>query len=145
MGQTGAKWRNNQLAYYDKSTHETVRPMAPFYWMDDFVVDAQLEAAGVPGWTVQDTSAVGNTTPVQVADQSCGVHSLLLDATVEAQESGLHMNDQHILNLDNGPIIEFRIRPAVVPTLLSELYFGVANDYVIGTLAAADQGPHKQR
>lgn len=141
MGQTGAKWRNNQLAYYDKSTHETVRPMAPFYWMDDFVTDASIKAAGVPGWTALDTSAAGLTTPIQVADLSCGVYSLLFDAQAEEQESGIYMADQLILNLDKGPIFECRLDIAVLPTLLTEIYFGLVNNYVKGTLAAADQGP----
>lgn len=141
MGTTRAKWRNNQMAFYDSSTFETVRPFAPFYWMDDFVTDAILKAAGVPGWTAIDTSAIGLTTPIQVADQSCGVYSLLFDAQDEEQESGLYMNDELVLNLDKGPVIEFRLDIAVLPTLLTETYFGVVNNYVKGTLAAADQGP----
>lgn len=141
MGQTKSKWRNNQLAFYDSVTHETVRAFSPFYWADDFVTDAILKAAGVPGWTVKDTSAAGDTTPAQVADQSCGVHRLKLDAQAEEQESGLYFNDELELDLDKGPIIEFRISAAVLPTLLAELYFGLANNYVKGTLAAADQGP----
>lgn len=142
MGATKAKWRANQLAFYDGSTQETVLPVAPFYWIDDFVTDAQIKAAGVPGWTVVDTSVGGDTTPVQVADISCGAFSLKLAAgSDEEEESGLHMNNQRELDLDKGPIIEFRVKASTLPTLLSEIYFGVAGDYVKGELAAADNGP----
>ena len=141
MGSTKAKWRANQLAFYDGSTYETTLPLAPFYWIDDFVTDAQIKAAGVPGWTVVDTSLAGDTTPIQVADISCGAFQVMLDTDDEEEESGLHMNDQREINLDNGPIIEFRIKASTLATALAELYFGVAGDYVKGTVVAADQGP----
>jgi hypothetical protein len=142
MGATRAKWRGNQLAFYDSATHETVLPLSPFYWIDDFVTDAKIKAAGIPGWTVVDTSAAGNSTPVQVADISCGAFSCLLDGGQdEEEESGLHWNNQREFNLDKAPIIEFRVKASVLPTAISELYFGVAGDYVKGTLVAADQGP----
>lgn len=51
------------------------------------------------------------------------------------------MGDSLILNLDKGPIIEFRAALHTLPTLLAEIYFGVANAYTKGRLAAADEGP----
>jgi hypothetical protein len=137
MGFTKSKWRNNQLAFYDGTTFETVRPVAPFYWKDDFFVDAQIKAAGLPGWTLKDSGAA---TEVQVADLSCGVFSLNLAANVEKEYAGITFNDQLVLDLDKGPIVEFRVAVHTTPTDQAELYFGVINDWVEGPYAEAVAG-----
>lgn len=139
MGATKSKWRNNQLAFYDGSTYETVVPFAPIYFEDDFInLAIATTAVGKVGWTVQDLNAA---TEAIVANQSSGVVALALAANDQAEEAGLYWGDALNFDLDKGPIIEFKITASVLPTVLAECYFGFAGAYVIGTLAAADQGP----
>jgi hypothetical protein len=59
MGQTQTKWRGNQLAFEDGTTHETVKPVAPRVLIEDFegdTLDGNL-------WTSVHTTANTNSTP----------------------------------------------------------------------------------
>lgn len=134
---------NQYSRIYNPSTHETKDILgAALKFEDDFLNTAIMTAAaGVVGWTAKDTSAAGDTTPGIVANQSGGIAELKHDNQDEEQESGLYFGDALNFNLDKGLIIEFRLAAKVLPTLLTEMYFGLANAYVKGTLAAADQGP----
>jgi hypothetical protein len=52
MGATKSKWRANQLAFFDGTTHETVKPVSPIDSMDDFfgtAVNGDL-------WAQEDTN-----------------------------------------------------------------------------------------
>jgi hypothetical protein len=139
MGNTKSKWRNQQLAFYDGSTHETVLPVSPVYFYDDFANTViNIAAAGNPGWTLIDAGAA---TEAIVANQSCGAVALTHDSTVQLQEAGLTWGDSKNFWLDNGPIFEARVRLAVLPTLLTEAFWGLAGDYAVGGLVAADEAP----
>jgi len=136
---TKCKWEHGIQTFYDGSTFETLHAMAPFWWVDDFEGTAiQTTAAGVKGWTVKDT---GEATEAILADQHGGVVALSLESTNEKQEAGLTWGDNLNLNLDKGPIVEFRAAVHTTPTGQAELYFGVANNYVEGPIAEADAGP----
>lgn len=139
MGSTKAKWRNNILTYYDGTTYETTKPLAPFVFYDDFEGGViQTTAAGVKGWTVIDTGAA---TEAIVANGACGVLSLNLTNANEKQEAGITMGNTKNFWLDNGPIFEARVAVHTAPAGQAELYFGLAGDYVEGPIAEADAGP----
>jgi hypothetical protein len=145
MGATRSKWRGNQLAFYDGTTYETVRPIAPTYFFDDFLnLYLQTAAAGVVGWTAKDTSGAGATFEVIVANQSGGVLKLELDeAKNEKEEAGIYWGDALNFNLSNGPIFEARVAIHTAPTDQAEIYLGLANAYVEGPIIEADAGPTK--
>jgi hypothetical protein len=130
---TGAKWINGILNFFDKSTVETVKPLAPILFEDDFLADQiQTSAAGVCGWTLVDTGAATETI---IANQHGGVLGLTLTSASEKQEAGVHFGDALNFDMDKGPIIEFRATLNAAPTLLTEIYFGMANAYAEGPLS----------
>jgi hypothetical protein len=126
------KWSNGILIFFEATTHETVLPVAPILFQDDFVsaVDAR--------WTAKDTGAA---TEALVADTANGVLGLALDATNEKQEAGYYFNNERNFALNLGPVFECRAALHVLPTGQSEIYFGLAGDYVEGPIAEADAGP----
>jgi hypothetical protein len=68
------------------------------------------------------------------------VFGLTLTNANEKQYAGITFNNQHILDLDKGPIIEFRASVEVLPTDQAEIYMGVIGDWVEGPYAEADAG-----
>jgi hypothetical protein len=139
---TKSKWVNGLLTFFDRSTFETVMPVAPVVFYDDFVADDfNVSAAGVRGWTKKDTSAVGTTVEAILANQHGGVVTLELDSQNEKQEAGIYMGDALNWDLDKGPIFEARVAVRLTGTAQTEMYFGLANAYVEGPIAEADAGP----
>lgn len=121
---TKARYENGLLRYYESTTHETVKVMAPLWYEEDFLGDGTLST----DWTLIDVSSAGDTTPALVADGFSGLLRLKLDSTSEAQESGFTWNDQRPLVLNQGVNIEYRLRINTLPTLVSEVVFGLAAD-----------------
>lgn len=117
MGATRAKWRNNQLAFYDGTTFETVLPVSPVLLYDDFL------------GTVVNTS---KWTEVEVGDSTKAIAASALTyhlhVTAETEEAGIYASDDKAYNLDNGPIFECRLAVHVAPTLAAEVFIGVTND-----------------
>jgi hypothetical protein len=124
MGSTRAKWRTNQLAFYDGSTFETVEPFSPNYLFDDFYGTALNGDI----WTV-----------VEVLDATYALAlsniTLALAATDEAEDAGIYMNTL-AYNIDKGPVFEARCDISVLPTGVAEMHIGfqgeahVADDQV---------------
>lgn len=132
---------NNQYSrIYDSGTNETLDILgAKVKFADDFKgLYIRTAAAGYAGWTVTDTGAC---TEAIIANQPAGIVGLTLAANDEEEEAGLTFGDALNFNLDKGLVFEAVLSANVLPTLLSECYFGLAGAYVKGTLAAADQGP----
>ncbi|HMH81783.1 MAG TPA: hypothetical protein VK531_02860 [Gemmatimonadales bacterium] len=125
-----ARYRNGMLEYFDpQQLHERVGQVAPVTFYDDFygkAIDTTLT------WTAIDVSAAGLTTPVLVADSATvggnGIVSLPLDATSEAQETGLTWGDQRTLALNRGPIFDCVLSLQTLPTLLAIGVWGLAGD-----------------
>lgn len=123
---TRSQYRSGiQTFYDDQQNHEVVHPMSPCRFQDDFFYKT-LPTTDL--WTAVDVSSVGNTTPVMVADGANGVARMPLDATSEAQESGLTWNDQRPLVLNQGLIFECALNLSTLPTLLSIAVWGLAGD-----------------
>lgn len=142
MGTTKAQWRGGILTFYDSTTYETVRAYAPLWYVEDFlgyqlndyVVAEQTGAV----WLAKDTGAATETL---LGDGASGILSLYLDVTNEKEEAGFYWGDERPLILNQNLNIEFRAALHVLPTLQSEIYFGLAGDYVEGPIAEANAGP----
>lgn len=130
-------YRNGIWTLYESTTQERVAPFAPILLYEEFFGTTLV--AGATLWLAKDIHA--DATEANIADQHGGVFGMGIGATDAEQEAGLTMNDQLNFNLDKGFVIEYVASLKVLPTLLTEIYFGVGNNYVKGTLAAADQGP----
>lgn len=118
MGQTGAKWRASQLAFYDKTTHETVEPMAPILFVDDFLGTA----INTDVWTDLDLNG-GTTTAPAVSVFLCE-----LAANNENQAAGCYGKDDKAFNIGKGLIFEARLAVTAAAASTGEIGFGVMND-----------------
>lgn len=142
MGETKAKWRGNQLAFYDGTTHETVRPIAPRVLIEDFEGDTLDTNKWLYADTVnQDTQAVNGGNAV-----------LTFTADATQQEAGV-LAAGNSLDWDptKGLIFETRLRLSVLPTQIVEAHWGflgeaqvddkqiiAAEDYLIDCVFTAD-------
>lgn len=121
-----AAWLTGLLMYKESSTDETVFPVAPVSFYEEFLGKA-IDTVTV--WTALDVSAAGLTTPVLVADAPNGVVSLPLDATNEVQLAGLYWGDQRTLTLNQKLVFEARVRLTVLPTGAVVAVIGLAGDH----------------
>lgn len=119
-----ARHRNGMLEHFDRNTHERVLVEAPVTYYEDFLGDTTVPEK----LTSIDVSTTGNTTPLIAADVANGVLRCPLDATSEAQESGLTWGDQRSLILNQGLIVEMRVALETLPTLLAIAVWGLAGD-----------------
>jgi hypothetical protein len=126
-------YRNGVLSFFDSATHERVLPVAPIVFKDDFI------GAVNANWTLVDLHA--DATEVKIANQHGGVFGLATGATAAEQEASMYYTNLLEWSATKGFIAEFVAQHFVVPTLLNETYFGMANAYVKGRLSAADEGP----
>jgi len=117
MGETKATWRNGQLTFYDGSTFETVKPMAPVVMMDDFLGTA----LNTDLWTL--ANAGGGSTAHATSNLTCDV--VVAGAT---DENGIYQKDDKAWNADKGFIFECRLAVTQAPTIGAEIMFGVQND-----------------
>jgi len=125
MGNTGAKWRAGQLAFYDKTTHETVEPMAPIYFVDDFLGTA------VNGDVWFDLDVAGGITTAP----ALSVFDCALAANNENQAAGVYGIDDKAYNIGKGLIFEARLAVTEAPVSTGEIGFGVMNDtYALGSM-----------
>lgn len=112
---TKCRWENGVQIFYNGTTNETVRAMAPYWFYDDFTGHAGLEVGDTSEtWDVIDVSAAGLTTPAilpgTAASGATGVVNLMMDVGQnEAQDSGIYWGDQTPLNPYNDLQIEFRL------------------------------------
>lgn len=120
MGDTKAKWRGNQLAFYDGATYETVRPMAPRALIEDFEGDtlntdkwlASIDVGGHSSNAVNAGAATGTFT-----------------ADNENQEVGTVAAGNSLdWDASKGLIIEFRLSLDVLPTLVTEAHWGLLGE-----------------
>lgn len=122
---TKSQFMKGVLTFFDSVTHERVNPMSPVVFYEDFLGKDTIPPER---WTYIDVSAAGNTTPLHAADVANGVLRLPLDATSEAQESGITWNDQRPLVLNQGLVIEMGVSLQTLPTLLGIGVWGLAGN-----------------
>lgn len=125
MGNTGAKWRAGQLAFYDKTTHETVEPVAPILFMDDFFGTALNGDV----WTGLDVAGGTLSIPAESVVQCA------LAANNENQAAGVYGKDDKAYNIGKGLIFEARLAVTAAAASTGEIGFGVMNDsYGVGSM-----------
>lgn len=117
MGQTKAKWKAGQLAFYDGSTFETVKPLAPIVMVDDFFGDT----TNTDIWTEIDTGAGS----VVHATSNLTLNVLGAGAT---DEQGISGKNDKAWNADKGFIFECRMTISQAPTVGAEIIMGIQND-----------------
>lgn len=124
MANTKSQIVNGNLQFFETRSGdvETILPLNGIFFEDEFFTQKK------PEFTAIDVSTSGDTTPVIVADESNGAIACLLDATNEAQESGLTFGNQRPFALNRGLNIEFRAALSVVPTGNGIVVFGLAGD-----------------
>src|SRR4030067_2609492 len=106
---TRSKWVNGILTFFEDTGYETVNPVAPVTFYDDFL-NTQLRtvASGIEGWTVLSVGTP--TTEAILANQHGGVYTIALAATSEKETCGLTWGDALNWNIDKGPIFEIRAK-----------------------------------
>jgi len=114
-------------SYYDDVTWETTLPIYPVYINEDFIgTHSSL-------WTIMD---MGDGTSNKVPNVANGQWDFsITDSTSNEQEIGFFWNDLLEINIDKNPIIEFKLRFTIAPTGLTEVFFGLCNEYVIGPMS----------
>jgi hypothetical protein len=106
---------------YESTTGETVQPLAPVVWYDDFLGDA-IDAR----WATVD---VGNATQALLADQSSGICRLALTSTDEAQDAVLYFGNEKPFDVGNK--LQFEARVAITSASMTgiRLVVGMAGDH----------------
>jgi hypothetical protein len=131
---------NQYTRIYDPYTGETNDILgAKILLYDDFLNTTIHTTTEHGPWVVHDIHA--DATEAIVANQSAGVVGMHIGATGAEQEAGLSTSDSLVFNLDKGLVFECRANIHVLPTLLTEIYFGLGGAFVKGRLAIADEGP----
>jgi len=130
MSKTFAKynWFNTGFPLvYDKATQESLIPMFPVVFYDDFI--------GVAGGSVFDGTEiwnvvnVGDATNAIVADSSNGLFLLHLHVTSENEDAVLYMGDNRNFDVSKGLIFETRLNIATLPTLTAEIVWGMCGNH----------------
>lgn len=123
MGSTQAKWRNDQLAFFDGTTFETSLPLAPRYLCEDF----EGETLNTDIWLANLLGAAPPT--VTVAD---GNGVLTLTNAAQAQEADIGASGNSLdWDISKGLIIEFRANLATLPTDEAEMHLGVLGEAIV--------------
>lgn len=137
---TKSHWLNEMVAFFDPTTQETVLPMGPLLFYDDFVGPGSvvIPAAGAAEsgcpWVKKIQDTIGTAAFAGIANASSGVVAGGLDVTVEKQEAAIYHDDQRNFSLEYGLLWEARIKAAAIPTAgtTGELVFGLVGDYADG-------------
>lgn len=136
MSQTRAKWVNNTLTFYDRTTHERVLPVAPVVFYEEFLgADVAIPAAGAAESGCKWVKKIVGAAPPTVGKAADGANGLMQCAlTVDAQKQSadLYMDDQREFDVTHGLIWEAAIRLSVLPTLVAEINFGLIGDWADG-------------
>ena len=128
-------WFNTgHAAIFDKSTFETLWTSFPLVYYDDFLgawlaIPAVGAAESGCDWSCRDTGAA---TEIKLADHSGGAVRLLFTVAAAEQEALLYQADNRNFDVTHGLIFETKIRVNTLPTLQTEIQFGLGDDYVQG-------------
>lgn len=126
-----SKWINGILTFYDSATNETVLPVAPMYFYEDFLGEGGIELGNtVDRWEIVD---VGGATEALRTDVATGVWRLHMHATSEAEDAVLYWGDQTSIDVLNDVVFETRINMAILPTAVNSVdvvaVFGMCGDH----------------
>lgn len=136
---TRAKYINGVQTFYEDKTFETVMPMAPLAFADDFIGaghSAGVPAAGSPTagypWVKKIVGAAPPTVAL-VSNATGGQLQLALTATSEKQDAVLYWNDNLAVDVTKGAVFECRAALTVPPSAASvQAVFGLAAAWIDG-------------
>ncbi len=123
-----------RIAHWDSVTQEMIQMMFPLSYYDDFlgagvVIPASGAAESGVDWVKKITGA-GPPTVAVLANGGGGVLQCAFTAADQKQEAGAYFNDQLTFDITKGLIWEARVKLSVLPTLLTEMQWGLASAYV---------------
>jgi hypothetical protein len=114
-------------------THETMIPLAPVVYIDDFFgAGTVIPAAGSPESGTPYVAKIVGAGPPTVAikaDETNGAIECALTATSEKQDAALYMNDELQFSIAQGLVFETRFKPSVLPTGTGEINIGLASNW----------------
>ena len=133
MGRTHAKysWMNGEFPLvYDKTSRESILPMFPVVFYDDFIGVAGGDIFdGTIRWAVVD---VGDATEAIVANSSCGHFQLHLHVTAEDEDAVLYMGNNRNFDVSKHLVWEANLSIITLPTLTAEAVWGMCGDHALG-------------
>jgi hypothetical protein len=136
---TRAKYINGVQTFFEDKTFETVMPMAPLAFADDFIGaghSAGVPAAGSPAagypWVKKIVGAAPPTVAL-ISNATGGQLQLALTATSEKQDAALYWNDNLAVDVTKGAVFECRSALTVPPSAASvQAVFGLAAAWIDG-------------
>lgn len=137
---TAAKYRNGIQTFYDPAQQfETVAPMAPLQFMEEFIGaghTAGIPASGSPTagypWVKKIVGAAPPTVGL-IANASGGQVQLALTATSEKQDAVLYWNDNLAIDVTKKAVWEARAALTVPPSAAGvQMVMGLAAAWIDG-------------
>jgi hypothetical protein len=122
---TKAKWLNSILQYFESTTQETILPMAPVFFLDDFFGKA-LDVTNT--WATHITGAAPPTVALVASGPNGAVACTLTNAN-EVQLAGFDTNDQRPFLISKGLIAEFRARFTTLPASATTACLGLCGNH----------------
>lgn len=137
---TRSKYRSGILNFFDDNQNfETVLPMAPLVFGDDFIGaghTAGVPASGSPSvgypW-VKKIVGAGPPTVALAANAVGGQMQLALTATSEKEDAVLYWNDNLAIDVTKGAVFEARAALSVAPSAAGvQMVLGLAGAWIDG-------------
>jgi hypothetical protein len=131
LNATVSRFVGNRLNFVDIDTgRETVLPLAPLYFYEDFLGPYfQKYVSGentTAQWSTVETNL--NTGMAVVADAVGGVLQATMDSDNNAERGVLYFGDNQAISLYYGCVFEARVQIAVATTGNTEVLIGLASD-----------------
>jgi hypothetical protein len=134
---TRAKYINGVQTFFEDKTFETVMPMAPLQFADDFI--GAGHSAGVPaaaspvaGYPWVKKIVLGATVAL-VSNATGGQMQLALAATNEGEDGTLYWNDNLAIDVTKGAVFEARVALSAPPSVAgAQVVFGLAAAWISG-------------
>jgi len=137
---TRSKYRSSILTFYDDAaSFETVLPMAPLQFFEEFIGaghTAGIPAAGSPTagypWVKKIVGAAPPTVAL-ISNASGGQVQLALTATSEKQDAALYWNDNLAIDVTKKAVWEARAALTVAPSAAGvQMVMGLAAAWIDG-------------
>lgn len=136
---TRSRFRNGVEVFFENQNFETVMPMAPLQFGDDFIGaghTAGIPAAGSPvagyPW-VKKIVGAGPPTVALVSNAPGGQVQNALTATSEKEDAVLYFNDNLSIDVTKGAVWEARLALTVPPSASGvQAVFGLAAAWIDG-------------
>lgn len=136
---TRSKYRSNTETFYEDVNFETVMPMAPLLFGDDFIGaghTAGVPASGSPSigypW-VKKIVGAGPPTVALATNAAGGQMQIALTSTSEKEDAVLYWNDNLAMDLTKSTVWEARVALSVPPSAAGvQVVFGLAGAWIDG-------------